>query len=35
MIRNEVKKNAMPNLRRAANEFCKPEEIYLIVDGDD
>jgi len=25
----------MPNLRRAANQLCQPEEIYLIVDGDD
>jgi hypothetical protein len=26
---------AMHNLRRAAIEFCKPEELYIIVDGDD
>lgn len=26
---------AMYNLRRAALEFCKPEEVFLIVDGDD
>lgn len=25
----------MPNLRRAANKFCKPHEIFLIIDGDD
>ncbi len=25
----------MPNLRRAAKEFCRPYEIFLIVDGDD
>jgi hypothetical protein len=26
---------AMPNLRTAAKEHCRPEEIFLIVDGDD
>ena len=26
---------AMPNLYRAAHEFCKPYEILLIIDGDD
>lgn len=26
---------AMPNLRQAAKYFCKPEEIFMIVDGDD
>lgn len=26
---------AMPNLRRAAKEFCKPFEIFMIIDGDD
>jgi hypothetical protein len=25
----------MPNLRTAASDYCKPEEIFLIVDGDD
>lgn len=25
----------MPNLRNAAKMHCKPEEIFLIVDGDD
>lgn len=25
----------MPNLRKAAMQYCKPEEIYMIVDGDD
>lgn len=25
----------MPNLRNAAKNYCKPEEIFLIVDGDD
>lgn len=35
LITNSVQKKAMPNLRRAAMEFCRPEEIFLIVDGDD
>lgn len=26
---------AMSNLRSAARNHCKPEEIFLIVDGDD
>jgi len=26
---------AMPNLRMAAKQYCKPEEIFIIVDGDD
>ena len=25
----------MPNLRMAAKQYCKPKDIYLIVDGDD
>ena len=25
----------MPNLRRAAKELCRPQDIFLIVDGDD
>jgi hypothetical protein len=25
----------MPNLRMAANKYCKPEELFIIVDGDD
>ena len=25
----------MSNLRMAANEYCKPEDIYIIADGDD
>jgi glycosyltransferase involved in cell wall biosynthesis len=35
VIRNKEQKRAMPNLRRAADEFCKGEEVFLIVDGDD
>jgi glycosyltransferase involved in cell wall biosynthesis len=26
---------AMPNLRWAANYFCRPNDIFMIVDGDD
>jgi len=25
----------MPNLRWAATSFCKPDDIFMIVDGDD
>jgi hypothetical protein len=25
----------MPNLRTAAQQYCRPSDIYLIVDGDD
>lgn len=25
----------MPNLRNAAQNYCKPQEIFMIVDGDD
>ena len=25
----------MPNLRMAAKHYCQPEEIFLIIDGDD
>jgi len=35
LVTNAEQQKAMPNLRRAAMEFCKPEEIFLIVDGDD
>lgn len=26
---------AMHNLRMAANHFCKAEEIFMVIDGDD
>jgi hypothetical protein len=32
---NEQQRRAMPNLRKAALEYCKPNEIFVIVDGDD
>jgi len=25
----------MPNLRKAAMEYCLPQDIFLVVDGDD
>jgi len=35
IITNTEQKMAMYNLRRAAMEFCQPQEIFMIVDGDD
>jgi glycosyltransferase involved in cell wall biosynthesis len=35
IIINKEQKRAMPNLRNAALNYCKSEEIFLIVDGDD
>lgn len=35
IIINGNRTMAMPNLYRSAQEFCKPYEIYMIVDGDD
>lgn len=35
MIQNDEQKRAMANLRTAAKEHCRPEEIFMIVDGDD
>lgn len=35
LIRNDKQMRAMNNLRLAAKNHCKPEEIFLIVDGDD
>ena len=35
IVKNTQQKRAMPNLRMAAFKYCKPEEIFLIVDGDD
>lgn len=26
---------AMPNIYRAAHQFCQPHEIFMIIDGDD
>ena len=33
--RNNEQKFATYNLRYAAFDFCKPEEVFVIVDGDD
>lgn len=35
VVKNKEQKRAMFNLRMAAKQYCKPEEIFLIVDGDD
>jgi glycosyltransferase involved in cell wall biosynthesis len=35
VIKNKEQKRAMPNLRMAAREYCQPQDIFLIVDGDD
>ncbi len=35
LIKNTQRKRAMYNLRRAAMEFCRPQQIFMIVDGDD
>ena len=35
VVKNKEQKRAMPNLRIAAKQYCKPEDIFLIVDGDD
>jgi len=35
IVINEEQRLSMFNQRRAANEFCQPEEIMMVVDGDD
>jgi glycosyltransferase involved in cell wall biosynthesis len=35
IIINQNRTMAMPNLYKAAREYCKPYEIFMIVDGDD
>lgn len=35
VIINENRKMAMPNIQMAATTFCKPYEIFVIIDGDD
>ena len=35
VLTNSFQMKAMPNLRNAALHHCRPEEIFLIVDGDD
>ena len=35
VIKNKVQTRAMPNLRMAATDYCKPEDIFIIIDGDD
>lgn len=35
LIKNIEQKHAMFNLRMAANSYCEPQDIFIIVDGDD
>lgn len=35
VIKNSEQRRAMANLRMAAFDYCKAEEIFLVVDGDD
>lgn len=35
IIKNKLQMRAMHNLRTAARQHCKPEEIFMVVDGDD
>lgn len=35
VIKNKERMFAMANLKRAASEMCKKDDIFLIVDGDD
>jgi glycosyltransferase involved in cell wall biosynthesis len=35
VIRNAEQMRAMHNLRFAAKNYCKPNDIFIIVDGDD
>ncbi len=34
-IRNERRMFATYNIKNAAFNYCKPEEIYILIDGDD
>lgn len=35
IIHNKQQLFAMVNLRKAANTYCQPHEIFMVVDGDD
>lgn len=35
LIKNSKQMHAMYNLRMAANSYCEPQDIFIIVDGDD
>jgi glycosyltransferase involved in cell wall biosynthesis len=35
VIKNNERKMAMYNLRAAANVYCSPQDIFIVVDGDD
>ena len=32
---NKERKMALPNILDAAKNFCKPEELFMVLDGDD
>ena len=35
LIKNSQQMKAMHNLRVAANTYCQPQDIFIVVDGDD
>ena len=35
LVRNEERMMAMWNIRNAARQYCKAEDIMMVVDGDD
>ncbi len=35
LVKNRKQMKAMYNLRNAANTYCNPQDIFIIVDGDD
>lgn len=35
IVHNKQQQFAMPNLRMAAKTLCRPDDIYMAVDGDD
>jgi glycosyltransferase involved in cell wall biosynthesis len=35
VVINQERMMAMPNIYKAAHDYCKPHEIFIIVDGDD
>jgi glycosyltransferase involved in cell wall biosynthesis len=35
LIRNSERVSALPNIYRAASEYCAPEDVLVLVDGDD
>jgi hypothetical protein len=35
LIRNKKRLTAIPNIYKAATEYCDPDDILALVDGDD